>query len=292
MCTSSLSTVYAQNTTENVSNNIISISQENSNNKEILESSGTYNELDMIIDLKKYSENELKSLGFDKNGIEEIKNGKAEESLKQELLRRSKLSYNELNNMGYPDKDIKELKSLTGEEDIYELRGLFANVDCRQNVSGHTYSSSTNTTTFDVSFSWMWDKMPSSTFKDTVGIGWNNNFQIKSSSHQVFYKNTGSGKVVHNSIGRFVEKDFYVGSNSFDLLYSKGIDLYKNYAYYGIGSVTLTQKGKADNAKFTFKYAHNKVGLVPSVSIPIGVSFSFTNSPSIYTPNSILNSTL
>ena len=72
MCTSSLSTVYAQNTTENVSNNIISISQENSNNKEILESSGTYNELDMIIDLKKYSENELKSLGFDKNGIEEI----------------------------------------------------------------------------------------------------------------------------------------------------------------------------------------------------------------------------
>ncbi|MCT4686048.1 hypothetical protein [Vallitalea sp.] len=62
------------------------------------------------------------------------------------------------------------------------------------------------------------------------------------------------------------------------------------WAKKGYGTAYLSQVGKMENAKFSFKYAHNAFGATPSVSYPWGVSFGFQGAEYTYLPDEIVNS--
>lgn len=231
------------------------------------------NEYDMIKGLQAMDEKQLEEEKLTKKDVIAM-----EAEMIQELERRSTLGDDELRDLGYDDMSIAELKSLKGviTLEAASTRGLFADCYVYSARLSHTYSGSK--TRFKVQFGWQWDMCPVICLKDGIGIGWNGDFALESGKDNeldVVYYAPGYGDydtheleevVINNAEVQFELCDR--SGNSYDGMWP--------YARSGVGVANLIQSGKMENAKFSFHYGHNTIGIAPSVSYPGGVSFSLT----------------
>ena len=78
-----------------------------------------------------------------------------------------------------------------------------------------------------------------------------------------------------------VEKYMQTSEDVFDLN-----ELYGEYYYVksGYGIMCLSQTGKVNDVKFTFKYDHNETGLVPSVGFPWSIGFTLEEAETVFVP--------
>ena len=245
---------------------------------------------------KYMSTKELVKQGYTSEDANKIQNGELEEVILQAFFERSNLPSDTLSNMGYTMKDIQKMKNLTGNETLSDIEALAvsAKVTCYNTLKSHYYEKSTNKTHFIVSYGWEWNKTPLMQLTDCIGIGWNQDFSIKSdasSSYNKHYKvyinrNNSSDKKSINTTLK--EKQLQTIEDKFS------VSTEYNLKYYdiksGSGIMYLIQEGKANNAKFSMKYGHNTIGTSPSIGYPWGVSFSFSNAESIFMPDEIVTS--
>ncbi|SHJ74229.1 hypothetical protein SAMN02745912_00935 [Paramaledivibacter caminithermalis DSM 15212] len=253
------------------------------------------NEIDMIKSLKKLNKEELTKKGFDNQEIFKIDSMDIETEFKKVLLKRKKLPTEQLKRMGYSEIQITKLRNIKGNETLDEIRSLSADMYCYNYINTHRYDSDTNRTKVEAEFGWEWNVVPAFQFTDSIGVGWNGDFQIDPDYYQywlnyhikTYYDKYSSKTVTRRS--SMSEKKMNTCQDSFDLTgYDEGLQNY--FCKSGYGVMALTEVGKASNVKFSFKYGHNHVGVAPSVTYPYGVGFTFKGAEQIYSPPSVANS--
>ena len=239
--------------------------------------------------------NDFKTLLDAKNGIKSSFSGEdvnlMEDQMRKELKKRIDLDDYQLKRMGYSDSDISELKKLTGDEPLATLaqtNALLATLTCYNSLDVYRYSTSQNTTYFSANISWSWNKMPIVRKTDIIGLAWNNSYRLCSGSSynkiKISYLDTFSGKT--SSVYKIpVENAIGISSTTFPV--DTGNQEYAKWAKSGSGLISLSVVGKKLNSKFEFKYGHQGLSLgAPSVSLPLGIGFSFSNVQSTFTPAS------
>lgn len=200
--------------------------------------------------------------------------------------------------MGYSADEIYVMKNLTGNETLEQMStyGILADCTCYNTLVDHYYRTSTDKTYFLVSYGWEWDKCPAWVLTDCAVVGWNHDFHpdesldTSSKNYNTTYKtyvNQSDATDKKYSSKAMVEKELNTAEDQFDMN-----GFYGN-AYYvkaGSGTMALSQTGKQNDAKFSFKYGHNEVLAAPSVGYPWGVSFSLEGAESIFMPSEIVYS--
>lgn len=81
------------------------------------------------------------------------------------------------------------------------------------------------------------------------------------------------------------EKELQTAEDQFDMNGFYGSDY---YVKSGSGTICLSQTGKVNDVKLSFKYGHNQFGPAVSVSYPWGVSFGLDGAETIFQPDEIV----
>ena len=249
----------------------------------------TFDEYDLINVFRNKSESQLKAEGYSIEKIKEIKSDEVEKIITEEIFNRSKLDSNQLKGMGYTSEEIIKLKKLNGSESIEELSksGLLATCSVYNTYYSHTYKTARDKTFFVVAYGWEWNRAPSILGTDCAGVGWNHDFTPDNSidnSYNITYKtyvNLLYSTMEKYSSTNMVEKYMQTSEDVFDLN-----ELYGEYYYVksGYGIMCLSQTGKVNDVKFTFKYGHNETGLVPSVGFPWSIGFTLEEAETVFVP--------
>lgn len=140
---------------------------------------------------------------------------------------------------------------------------------------GYTY--------FRVNFDWEWSSCPFiASNTDILGFGWTENMYLQtglSTSYQyVTYKDnyTGYTREVNSSIVS-VNSTTNAKSTFTTMTVLSSQPLQYEWACNGYGSILLRKAGTVPECEMMIKYGKSTSGVSPSVSIPWGVSFSFTS---------------
>lgn len=249
----------------------------------------TYDEYEVIQDLRYKDDNELVELGYSKETIDQIKSDELEQTLRKEIMERAEMSVQELKNLGYSDEKIHVLKSLTGEESLEELsaRGVFATLSCSAEFLNHYYKTASNTTFMLAKFSWEWSEGTLVALTDGAAVGWNHDFAMNNNlsslynKHKITYINTQDSSDVYTVTNIMEEVELNCSIDKFGVAQYQGKTQY--FAKKGSGIIALSQTGKVENVKFVFKYGHNTVLADISLSAPFGVGFGLSGVEETYT---------
>lgn len=248
--------------------------------------------------LKNKTTEELVNEGYSIDVVESLKNGNVEEYILEVTFEKALLSESQLSNMGYTADEIYVMKNLTGNETLEQLStyGILADCTCYNTLVSHYYKTSTDKTYFIVSYGWEWDKCPAWVLTDCAGVGWNHDFHpdetldTSTTNYNTTYKtyvNQSDSTDKKYSSKAMVEKELNTAEDQFDM------NGFYGTAYYvksGSGTMALSQTGRQNDAKFSFKYGHNELLAAPSVGYPWGVSFSLEGAESIFMPSEIVYS--
>lgn len=258
----------------------------------------TYDEYEILSMMKAKTTEDLIFEGYSKDVVEDIKSGNVEERILTVTFERAALSEEELAKMGYSADEIFVMKNLSGDETLEQLStyGILADCTCYNYLVEHYYKTSTGKTYFLVSYGWEWDKCPAWVLTDCAGVGWNHDFHpdetldTSSKNYNTTYKtyvNQSDASDKKYSSKAMVEKELNTAEDQFDM------NGFYGSAYYvksGSGTMALSQTGRQNDAKFSFKYGHNEILAAPSVGYPWGVSFSLEGAESIFMPPEIVYS--
>lgn len=254
---------------------------------EAQELGGSTNEYDAYLELKSCDSDELTDRGYTKEEIAAIHSSTLEGKMLAEVFRRATLDDETLTNMGYNTQEISQLRALTGDETLAEVAPFaLASVTCYNTITSHTYSNSYDKTYLLADFGWEWDKMPVIKRTDTIGCGWSEDYYPDNSVGDnvvtnVYRQLNGAPNTKEVDTGLY-EKQLETAEHQFEMQPTlAGIEYWCESGY---GTMTLSQAGLDNNAKFSFKYAHDTMGITPSVSAPWGIGFSFDHAEDIFTP--------
>lgn len=138
---------------------------------------------------------------------------------------------------------------------------------------------------------WEWDKCPNWVLTDCAGLGWNHDFHpddaVDSDYNKTFktYVNQGNASDKKYTTKHIYEKELQTAEDQFDMNGFYGSDY---YVKSGSGTICLSQTGKVNDVKLSFKYGHNQFGPAVSVSYPWGVSFGLDGAETIFQPDEIV----
>lgn len=239
-------------------------------------------EADSIMNLLRSTEEELIAMDISEGSISKILSGEAEQEIREEILHRKFLDEDTLKKgYGYTDKQIASIKDLS-EKDTTET--MLAAVDAVLTIDNQyvffRYYTQSDQSHFVVKCDWKWSCNPITSLiftpSDIFGCGWNNDFSfgydlLRSWNYlYITYRNSSDGSCFNDSY-KLVENEI---NNSYIVFPMK-----KNgkWAESGSTTISLRCKGIVYNAKFYCKYGANDVETTPSISLPIGISFSFNN---------------
>lgn len=258
----------------------------------------TCDEYEIVEELETMEIKELTDKGYSLAEINDIKNGNAQEQIRLEIFKRVAMPSEQLEKMGYTNDEITALKSLTGDETLSDIsaRGILAKCTAYNFIDDCYYKTSKQKTYVIYFYGWDWDKAPVFLRKDIIGIGWDHDFAIDNSlDNDVMDYNTTTICYSYNSnvsvTDEYVEIQMWenpvnISNCTFEMqkmqYASKRID-----ALCGFGTMALSQAGKVNNVKVSFQYGHDKLGLVPSISISIdniGIGFSIENAETTIAP--------
>lgn len=236
---------------------------------------------------------ELLEDGYTTETIAQIKNGEAAEAIRSVTFERAAFPANQLSHMGYSADEIATFKVLSGNETLEDLsiRGILANCFTYSEFDSHTYNVAKNKTFFICSFGWEWDKCPAWVLTDCAGIGWNHDFHPDDSVNSNYNKTFKTYvHQLHESDKKYTTKHLYekeqqTAEDQFDM---NGFYGNNYYVKSGEGYMCLSQTGKVNDVKLSFKYGHNQIGPAVSVSYPWGISFGLEGAETIYQPREIV----
>lgn len=140
-------------------------------------------------------------------------------------------------------------------------------------------------------YGWEWDKCPNWVLTDCAGLGWNHDFHpddaVDSDYNKTFktYVNQGNASDKKYTTKHIYEKELQTAEDQFDMNGFYGSDY---YVKSGSGTICLSQTGKVNDVKLSFKYGHNQFGPAVSVSYPWGVSFGLDGAETIFQPDEIV----
>lgn len=236
---------------------------------------------------------ELLENGYTAESIAQIKSGDAAEEIRKVTFERANFSAEQLSGMGYSDEEIAALKSLTGNETLEELsaRGILAYCTTYNSFVSHTYNRAKGKTYFICAYGWEWDKCPAWVLTDCAGIGWNHDFHpddsVNSDYNETFktYVHQMDESVKKYTTKHLYEKEQQTAEDQFDMNGFYGDHF---YVKSGKGYMCLSQTGKVNDVKLSFKYGHNQLGPAVSVSYPWGISFGLEGAETIFQPKEIV----
>lgn len=162
---------------------------------------------------------------------------------------------------------------------------------CKLSIVSHTYNKSKDKTYFICNYGWEWDKCPNWVLTDCAGLGWNHDFHpddaVDSDYNKTFktYVNQGNASDKKYTTKHIYEKELQTAEDQFDMNGFYGSDY---YVKSGSGTICLSQTGKVNDVKLSFKYGHNQFGPAVSVSYPWGVSFGLDGAETIFQPDEIV----
>ena len=145
---------------------------------------GSFTEYDLIKELQTMDNDRLSELGYTDNEISEIYSIDFEKIVEDAKEKR----YETLKSNGYTDEDIKVIY---GDDIDAAARTLSAELICRCEITGLSYSPLMYRTYADVEFAWKWNKCPMITFTDIIGIYVSNRMYIDKSKVFVRYYEDG-----------------------------------------------------------------------------------------------------
>lgn len=99
------------------------------------------------------------------------------------------------------------------------------------------------------------------------------------------YVNQGNASDKKYTTKHIYEKELQTAEDQFDMNGFYGSDY---YVKSGSGTICLSQTGKVNDVKLSFKYGHNQFGPAVSVSYPWGVSFGLDGAETIFQPDEIV----
>ena len=251
------------------------------------------NEYDILSTASQKTDAELLEAGYSEDAISQLRSGEAAEQIREVTFERAALPYDQLIRMGYTDTEIEKMKSLTGTETLAEISALGILADCTtyNTYISHTYNRSDDKTYFICGYGWEWDKCPSWLLTDCAGLGWNHDFHpddtVDDSYNETYktYVNQNNSSDKKYTTEPIVEKQLQTAEDQIDLNGYYGNDY---YVKSGSGEICLSQTGKVNDVKLSFKYGHNYFGPAVSVSYPWGVSFGLSGAEAIYQPDEIV----
>lgn len=236
---------------------------------------------------------ELLQEGYGEDTISQIRDGTIAELIRKSIFSRASLPSSELSELGYTESEIEYMKSLTGTETLADLstRGILADCYTYNTFVSHTYNKSKDKTYFICNYGWEWDKCPNWVLTDCAGLGWNHDFHpddaVDSDYNKTFktYVNQGNASDKKYTTKHIYEKELQTAEDQFDMNGFYGSDY---YVKSGSGTICLSQTGKVNDVKLSFKYGHNQFGPAVSVSYPWGVSFGLDGAETIFQPDEIV----
>ncbi|HHW02074.1 MAG TPA: hypothetical protein GXX35_04570 [Thermoanaerobacterales bacterium] len=223
--------------------------------------------------LKDKNNNELKKLGYSDAEIDKIRNI----DYAEELRKRSKLDKNILHNLGYTEDQINKLKNFSGTEG--EIISLASTLTLTASTNTFSYDSSADRTYFRVRWTWQWSSAPFEMEDDIIGIGWDPNMYIDTSTtytfHMVRYKNYREGYTYYQSASVDPVSASGAAESVWDMcinVSSQPLDY--DWSYYGYGYIRVSKAGKIPEAAMRKSYGHSTTTIVPSVGSPFNVGFT------------------
>ena len=247
------------------------------------------NEYEMYNAMISQSDQELIDSGMNADEVEELR----ETTFEEMLLERASLPESELSGMGYTSEEISLLKEYDGKKLTAGSAVLLALADCTGEI--YCYTSQTSSTSFKFRYSWEWDKLPISHYKDMVAVNW----QALSSSGtiigvsatskvcKVWYYSvqTGARKTAFDeSLSMSTPSSFSGCSRSFNL--TKAVPEQSDgtisvYAKEGHAICTVVPDGSTGINKLKVYGAYGHAILTASISISYsGGDFGFSFTPS------------
>lgn len=251
------------------------------------------NEYEILQSASAKSDAELLQEGYGEDTISQIRDGTIAELIRKSIFSRASLPSSELSELGYTESEIEYMKSLTGTETLADLstRGILADCYTYNTFVSHTYNKSKDKTYFICNYGWEWDKCPNWVLTDCAGLGWNHDFHpddaVDSDYNKTFktYVNQGNASDKKYTTKHIYEKELQTAEDQFDMNGFYGSDY---YVKSGSGTICLSQTGKVNDVKLSFKYGHNQFGPAVSVSYPWGVSFGLDGAETIFQPDEIV----
>ena len=249
-------------------------------------STAVITEAQYVNDLLTANEMELKEMGVSDEIIPLILSGEYENNIRDEINYRATLSDDDLRDLySYSDEQIATLRSFSDDDSVYDmLVALDTKVTCEISKVFYRYYTSSDITHFVLAAEWEWNSQPTYTGiedGEIVGFGWNNDYSLGMEQlmswnyHYIHY----AGGNPHNISYALVENEENNSCHVFGLNEDGG------WAESGSAVVSLQAAGLKTNSKFSMKYGHSEVFLgTPSLSVPPGISFGFSNVTTTYSP--------
>ncbi len=220
------------------------------------------NEYQMLKELSKKSESEMKKLGYSSKDVEKIKNH--EEEYVKHLKKYAELDDESLKNLGYSSEKIQMLRVYDGSE--AQTLALGAEVNIQLTIDYVTWSESQQRTNARLEYNYDWDGVPLVKMTDLVAVSWNN-WVINGKYAVTTYKHIyGTQPDIYDN-PTFVEND---GPEVYGAGYE--IEMTKQDNYYwaqsGQGIFTLYHNNGREDLSAYVAYGHFGVSLTPSFFIP------------------------
>lgn len=237
-----------------------------------------FNEYEMYKIMNEKNEKELKTLGYSKEEIKEIK----ELDFEKELKKRAKLDKKSLKGLGYSDEEIEILKSFKDNEHISDeiMIQVAAQVDLTLDM--YMSENTNNQTWLWCTFDWSWTKAPNFIIRDAVAFSWNGDYTCLENtvSAEINFHNYKWDKDTKIDYTTKMKQGINPAENGVGFDFAMIRDLGQSWANYGKGSFVLRCSEHSHNyVQFRSAYGHGIVSITgisinwgtPAISFGWGV---------------------
>jgi hypothetical protein len=227
-------------------------------------------EFDIIKELKAKTDDELLSMGLDKDAIKNLRKA----DFKAKIKERARLDDKVLKGMGYSDAQIVTLRNFDGSD--AQASAIGATLSISGYTGEYTYYSSTNMTKHQGIVTWEWDYCPFFTLTDVVAFSWWEGWHLSSDSfNKVYYVHSLGTRPEQYSVNRFTAVETIAAQNAFSVKGTFYYNLDYMYARRGTVSARIYTAGNVLNSNMMIKYGHREVVGTPSVNLRSGIDFGF-----------------
>ena len=237
------------------------------------------NEYDNYISLVSKSDSQLKASGMTNEDINYIRNFNYEE----EVRNRAKLSDETLKTYGYTKNEIKELRSVA-EMDNISTDALMS--ISTSTLTSYIQISKKGTITeggstvryVDLFYKFKWSKIPLFTLVDMVAIGFHSDSsteyvykQVSNHTFKAYFKTLLTGAETQETINWNYKVDNKIPSVSakFAIGVKNSNSELTKFCFYGSGTFRITNRDTTARLYVDAAYGHTTINIVPTYSISL-----------------------
>ncbi|MGX4601744.1 hypothetical protein [Faecalimicrobium sp. JNUCC 81] len=247
------------------------------------EETETVNEYIKLKELSEKTKRELKSLGYNNNDIDSIKQYK--DNFKRNIKDLNDLQNEQLKSLGYNNSQIDIIRNFDGSEE--QMIKASANCSVSRSKGSFYYDKTNKATNLVVNYSFKWNGVPSFRGTDIMAVSNGEFMYFHNNSYlTVSYSDiSNSGASSSRKILASLDGSGNTGASfKFKTLGNNGL----SFARSGSGKAYLHKKANITQVGVGVKYGHSTVTFSPGVSFPAGVSIGFSKNVQSIGPNPII----